>query len=24
MLTNAPVTTLLPVKDLNRAREFYE
>ena len=24
MLTNAPVTTMLPVKDLNRAREFYE
>ena len=24
MLTKAPVTTLLPVKDLNRAREFYE
>ena len=24
MLTNSPVTTMLPVKDLNRAREFYE
>jgi catechol 2,3-dioxygenase-like lactoylglutathione lyase family enzyme len=24
MLTDAPVTTMLPVKDLNRAREFYE
>lgn len=24
MLTQAAVTTLLPVKDLNRAREFYE
>lgn len=24
MLTNAPVTTLLPVKDLDRARHFYE
>ena len=24
MLANAPVTTMLPVKDLNRAREFYE
>ena len=24
MLTNAPVTTMLPVKDLDRAREFYE
>ena len=24
MLTKAPVTTMLPVKDLNRAREFYE
>jgi catechol 2,3-dioxygenase-like lactoylglutathione lyase family enzyme len=24
MLTNAPVTTMLPVKDLARAREFYE
>lgn len=24
MLTHAPVTTMLPVKDLNRAREFYE
>lgn len=24
MLTNAQVTTMLPVKDLNRAREFYE
>ncbi|HEY7657057.1 MAG TPA: VOC family protein [Burkholderiales bacterium] len=24
MLTQAPVTTMLPVKDLNRAREFYE
>ena len=24
MLTNAPVTTMLPVKDLNRARAFYE
>lgn len=24
MLTEAPVTTMLPVKDLNRAREFYE
>ena len=24
MLTDSPVTTMLPVKDLNRAREFYE
>ena len=24
MLSNAPVTTMLPVKDLNRARAFYE
>ena len=24
MLTNAPVTTMLPVKDLSRARDFYE
>ena len=24
MLTSAPVTTMLPVKDLNRARAFYE
>ena len=24
MLTNAPVTTMLPVKDLARARDFYE
>ena len=24
MLTNAPVTTMLPVIDLQRAREFYE
>ena len=24
MLTNAAVTTMLPVKDMNRAREFYE
>ena len=24
MLTDAPVTTILPVIDLNRAREFYE
>ena len=24
MLTNAPVTTILPVKDLNRARAFYQ
>ena len=24
MLTKAPVTTMLPAKDLNRAREFYE
>ena len=24
MLTKAPVTTMLPVKDLERAREFYE
>ena len=24
MLANAPVTTMLPVKDLNRARAFYE
>jgi len=24
MLTNAPVTTMLPVKDLARARAFYE
>lgn len=24
MLTDAPVTTMLPVKDLNRARDFYE
>lgn len=24
MLTKAPVTTMLPVMDLNRAREFYE
>jgi catechol 2,3-dioxygenase-like lactoylglutathione lyase family enzyme len=24
MLTKAPVTTMLPVKDLNRAREYYE
>jgi predicted enzyme related to lactoylglutathione lyase len=24
MLTDAPVTTMLPVKDLARAREFYE
>jgi len=24
MLTKAAVTTMLPVKDLNRAREFYE
>jgi len=24
MLTQAPVTTMLPVKDLSRAREFYE
>ncbi len=24
MLNDAPVTTMLPVKDLNRAREFYE
>ena len=24
MLTNAPVTTMLPVIDLNRARDFYE
>ena len=24
MLGNAPVTTMLPVKDLNRARRFYE
>ena len=24
MLTDAPVTTLLPVKDLERARRFYE
>ena len=24
MLTTAPVTTMLPVKDLNRARAFYE
>ena len=24
MLTNAPVTTMLPVKDLDRARRFYE
>jgi catechol 2,3-dioxygenase-like lactoylglutathione lyase family enzyme len=24
MLNNAPVTTMLPVKDLQRAREFYE
>jgi predicted enzyme related to lactoylglutathione lyase len=24
MLTEAPVTTMLPVKDLARAREFYE
>ena len=24
MLTHAPVTTMLPVKDLGRARQFYE
>ena len=24
MLTNAPVTTILPVKDMNRARKFYQ
>ncbi len=24
MLTQAPITTMLPVKDLGRAREFYE
>jgi len=24
MLTNGPVTKMLPVKDMNRAREFYE
>ena len=24
MLTHAPVTTMLPVKDLDRARQFYE
>jgi catechol 2,3-dioxygenase-like lactoylglutathione lyase family enzyme len=24
MLTDAPVTTILPVKDMNRARAFYE
>lgn len=24
MLANAPVTTILPVMDLNRARDFYE
>jgi catechol 2,3-dioxygenase-like lactoylglutathione lyase family enzyme len=24
MLTDAPVTTILPVKDMNRARTFYE
>jgi catechol 2,3-dioxygenase-like lactoylglutathione lyase family enzyme len=24
LLSNAPVTTMLPVKDLQRAREFYE
>ena len=24
MLTDAPVTTMLPVKDLQRARDFYE
>ena len=24
MLTHAPVTTMLPVKDLSRARQFYE
>ena len=24
MLANSPVTTMLPVKDLNRARAFYE
>jgi catechol 2,3-dioxygenase-like lactoylglutathione lyase family enzyme len=24
MLTHAPLTTILPVKDLDRAREFYE
>jgi catechol 2,3-dioxygenase-like lactoylglutathione lyase family enzyme len=24
MLSNAPVTTILPVIDMNRAREFYE
>ena len=24
MLTHAPVTTMLPVKDLTRARQFYE
>ena len=24
MLTRAPVTTMLPVKDMSRAREFYE
>ena len=24
MLTNAPVTTILPVKDMNRARRFYQ
>lgn len=24
MLTNAPVTTILPVLDMNRARDFYE
>lgn len=24
MLTNAPMTTMLPVKDLARARDFYE
>ena len=24
MLTNAPITTILPVKDLNHARAFYQ
>lgn len=24
MLTSAPVTTMLPVVDVNRARDFYE
>jgi len=24
MLTNAPLTTILPVRDMERAREFYE